>query len=410
MTVAELSSGGVAALAAVWSEALEAELPRAVELRRELHARPEVSGRESWTALRVAGAISAGWHHPLPAHPVAGTGRLVRIGPTDGPCVAIRAELDALPVAERTGVEFAAVNGAMHACGHDVHLAAVSAVARAARSLDLPAALLVILQPREEAQPSGARDIIAAGDLAAQELAAVVGVPLHPQLLIGTSAADPGVVNAAVDEIRIEIRGAGGHSAYPHLTRDPVPVLCRSILALQDALRTAVDPMQPGVAAVTLLSAGDAPNVIPDTASARGTLRTFRAVDRERLHTQIEQAVRGIAAAGGCEGTVWFSAGEPPLHNDPLLAAAAAPWLAEAGLPVGPAFRSCGSDDFSHYGGVAPSLMIFVGAGNGPGSPMLHDSAFLPADDRVGEVARAYLAGYLAAVETLLEHPDPVGR
>ena len=410
MTVVELSDNSVAALAARWRAALEAELPRAGALRRELHARPEVSGRESWTALRVAGAIGTGWHHPPTAEPVAGTGRILRIGPASGPCVAIRAELDALPVYERTGAEFAAVNGAMHACGHDVHLAAVAAVARAAHGLDLPAALLVILQPREEAQPSGARDIIADGDLAGHDLAAVIGAHLQPQVPVGTAAADPGVVNAAVDEVQIEIRGFGGHSAYPQLTRDPVPVLCRSILALQDALRTAVDPMQPGVAAVTLLSAGDAPNVIPDTATARGTLRTFRAVDRDRLHQQIEQAVHGIAAAGGCEGIVRFSAGEPPLYNDPMLAAAAASWLAEAGLPVGAPFRSCGSDDFSHYGSIAPSLMIFVGAGTGPGSPMLHDAAFLPADDRVGDVARAYLAGYLAAVDTLVEHADPVDQ
>ena len=151
---------------------LAGELSAAVRLRHELHAAPELSGSEHRTAARVAAALAAG-----DAPPVAGTGRLIRIGPPGGPCIAIRAELDALPVVEQTGAPWAAGNGAMHACGHDVHLAALTALGRAARavalpgghpagppaeqSAGLPAALLAVLQPREEAVPSGARDIAA---------------------------------------------------------------------------------------------------------------------------------------------------------------------------------------------------------------------------------------------------------
>ena len=138
--------------------ALDREIPGAVRLRRELHANAELSGAEHRTAATVAAALGA-----ADAPAVAGTGRIVRIGPPDGPCVAVRAELDALPVREQTGVPWACTTGAMHACGHDVHLAALAALGRAARGVaradGLPAALLAVLQPREEGYPSGARDL-----------------------------------------------------------------------------------------------------------------------------------------------------------------------------------------------------------------------------------------------------------
>src|ERR1022692_809483 len=148
-----------ASLAAVLRAGLARELSKAVQLRHDLHADAELSGSEHRTAARVAAALGAG-----DAPPVAGTGRIVRIGPQDGPCIAIRAELDALPILEQTGAPWAARTGAMHACGHDVHLAALTAFGRAARAAHLqaglPAALLAVLQPREEIYPSGARDIV----------------------------------------------------------------------------------------------------------------------------------------------------------------------------------------------------------------------------------------------------------
>ncbi len=144
----EGATGDLAALAQAWDAALQRELPDAVELRHRLHAAPEVSGVEERTAEVVAAALGGD------AEPVAGTGRVLRIGPP-GPAVAVRAELDGLPMTERTGAPWASTNGAMHACGHDVHLAAVVAVTRAARQLRLPAGLVVVLQPREEVGPTG---------------------------------------------------------------------------------------------------------------------------------------------------------------------------------------------------------------------------------------------------------------
>jgi amidohydrolase len=386
-------------------EALDAELDAAVALRRRLHAAPEVSGQESATAAAVVAAIGAGRGVEC-----AGTGRVLRVGP-GGPAVAVRGELDALPLVEATGASYAASNGAMHACGHDVHLSAVAALTRAALALDaaghtLPAGLVVVLQPREEVGPTGATDVVAEGVLAAHDVRCVVGAHVQPQVAAGHVSCDPGFVNAGVDEVEIVVTGRGGHSAYPHLTRDPVPALCRIVLSLQDAVRSAVDPLQPVVVSMGQLSGSGAPNVLPDTASAAGTVRTMRPQDMTGLHARIEALVTGIAAAHGCEGRYVIRRGDPPLRNDPATAAAAARRLAELGLPTAP-FASCGSDDFATYGKVLPILMMFVGTGTGHASPMLHDPHFLPPDGTVREVALALMAGWLGAVETHLPQVGP---
>jgi amidohydrolase len=398
---------GLERLRAAWVEALDAELAGAVALRHRLHATPEVSGRERATAAAVLAAIGAG-----PGEESAGTGRVLRVGPA-GPAVAVRAELDALPLAEATGAAYAAANGAMHACGHDVHLAAVTALTRAALALEaagrpLPAGLVVVLQPREVG-PTGAADVVAEGVLAAHGVRCVVGAHVQPLVPAGHVACDAGFVNAAVDEVEVVVRGKGGHSAYPHLTLDPVPALCRIVLALQDAARSAVDPLQPVVVSMGQLCGSGAPNVVPDEARAAGTVRTMRPEDMAALHARIEALVTGVAKGHGCEGRYLVRRGEPPLLNDPPTAAAAADWLAALGLPTA-SFASCGSDDFATYGEVLPILMMFVGTGTGPASPTLHDARFLPPDGVVREVALALLAGWLAAVETHLAGVGAAGE
>jgi len=377
-----------------WLSALESELPAAVRLRQALHAEPELSGAEERTAAAVAERFE------VPAQPVAGTGRVLRLGPP-GPAVAVRAELDALPLHELTGAPYAASNGAMHACGHDVHLAALAALGRASRGLDLPFGLVVLLQPREEVGPTGAQDVIASGVLAAHEVRAMIGAHVQPLVPVSAVAADPGPVNAAVDEIEIVVTGRGGHGGYPHLAVDPVPALCAVVLALQDAVRATVDAMEPAVVSVTQLAGAGAPNVIPGTATAAGTVRTMRPEVGRPLHERLRRTVESVAAGYGCTGRISVRRGEPALVNDPVLAAAAGHRLRALGVPQA-SFRSCGSDDFATYGTVLPILMLFVGTGEGPGGPTLHDPRYLPGDGAVGEVARALLAGWLAAAETLL--------
>ncbi len=384
-------------LAAALRSALRRELPAAVTLRRELHAAAELSGAEQRTAATVAAALGAG-----SAPPVGGTGRIVRIGTAAGPCVAIRAELDALPITEETGVPWASRTGAMHACGHDVHLTALVALGRAFRAAGadrqagFPAALLAVLQPREEAFPSGAQDIVAAAAFTGQQPRAVIGVHLQHQLAAGTAGATAGTVNAAADDFEIQVTGAGGHAGYPQLAADPVLALCQTVVALQQIVSRRTDPLHSVVVSVGSLQAGRAPNVIPPAATASGTLRVLAPADQPGVHAALREIVEHTSRAHGCRGTVTISAGEPVLVNDEALAMASRPWLREAGFTVDTAFRSCGADDFSRYAAVAPTLMLFVGTG---GPPSLHDPRFLPPDDAVRQVAEAMLAGYLGAAE-----------
>jgi len=380
-------------LAEMLRAGLARELDGAVRLRHELHADAEPSGSEHRTAARVAAALGAG-----DASPVAGTGRIVRIGPQHGPAIAVRAELDALPILEQTGVPWASRTGAMHACGHDVHLAALVALGRAAGAAQLqaglPAALLAVLQPREEAAPSGARDIVASGVRQAHQPHAVIAVHLQHQLPAGTVAAPAGTVNASSDDFEIRVQGTGGHAGYPQLAADPVLALCQTVLALQQIVSRRTDPTHAAVVSIGTLEAGQAPNVIPPAAVARGTLRALDSSDRAGLHRALHEIVQHTCLAHGCRGSVTMDEGEPALVNDEALTTASWPWLREAGFAVDTSFRSCGSDDFSYYARSAPTLMLFLGTG-GPVS--LHHPEFLPPDDTVGQVASAMLAGYLGA-------------
>ena len=378
-------------LANAWRAALTDELPGAIALRHVLHRHPHVSGDEDPTAARVVEALE------LPAERIAGTGRLLRIGP-DGPAVGLRAEMDALPVTEETGAPFASANGAMHACGHDVHLAALVAVVRAARRLELPVGLVVVLQPREEVGPTGAIDVVGSGRLLDHRVRALIAAHVQPLVPAGCVTTDPGSVNASVDEVDIVVTGRGGHGAYPHLAADPVPALCRAVLALPDAARAAVDPLQPVVVTIPQLEGAGAPNVIPGTARASGTVRAMREQDRALVHERLARTVRGIAEAAGCVGEYRVRRGEPALVNDPLLAAAAGRWLEAFEVPPA-SFASCGSDDFATYGPQVPILMQFVGTGEGPAGPMLHDARYLPGDHVVGQVATALVAGWLAGAQ-----------
>jgi len=380
-------------LAALLRAGVASQLADAVLLRHELHADPEPSGSEHRTAARVAAALG-----DSDAATVAGPGRILRIGPEAGPCIAIRAELDALPILEQTGAPWASRTGAMHACGHDVHMAALVAVARAARAVHreagLPAALLAVLQPREEAPPSGALDIVASGLLEAEQPRAVIAVHLQHQLPAGTVAAPAGTVNAASDDFEIRVEGTGGHAGYPQLAADPVLALCQTVVALQQIVSRRTDPTHAAVVSVGALEAGQAANVIPPAAVARGTLRALDQSDRAGLHKALHEIVEHTCLAHGCRGTVTIDEGEPALVNDERLATASWPRLREAGFAVDTSFRSCGADDFSYYARCAPTLMIFLGTG---GPVTLHDPRFLPDDAMVGQVASAMLAGYLGA-------------
>jgi amidohydrolase len=378
---------------------LEEELPQAVTLRERLHAIPEPSHEEHVTAGLVAEALGT-----MDVERVARTGLVARVGPP-GEAVAVRAELDALPIEEETGAPFAATNGLMHACGHDVHMAALTALFRAASRVarSLPKPLVALYQPSEEAYPAGADLIVREGSLAP---GAIVAAHVHPDVPWGSVSVEAGPVNASSDNLRITVEGSGGHGAYPHRAHDPILALSHAVVALQSLVSRRLDPMHAAVFSVGWVRAGSAENVIPSAAEAGGTLRALEPGDREPLREMAREIVENTARAHGCAARVEVIEGEPATVNEPALAEAARSLLPEAGFELAPAMRSCGSDDFGFYGLVSPTLMQFVGLEGGPGTSNvpLHHPRFLPPGEAVGAVARAQAVAFAAATAPL----DPV--
>jgi amidohydrolase len=376
-------------------DGIERELPRAVALRRRLHAEPELAHAEEQTAASVSAEL------PVACDVVAETGRIARVenGTADAP-VAVRAELDGLPLRERTGAPFAASAGVMHACGHDVHMAALVALTRAAHELAdaLPAPLLAVFQPSEEAYPSGAEQL-AGGPLAALAPAAIVAAHVHPELPWGAVGLDAGAVNASCDAVEIVVEGEPTHGAYPHRGRDPILAIAAVVVALHALLGRRIDPLSPTSLTVGVIEGGSAENVIPQRARARAALRAHHPEDRLELRRMVEEVVHGIAAAHGCRGTVELTPGEPALENDAGIVTCARELLASAGFTAAREWRSCGSDDFAFFGALAPVAMAFVGLDGADGftSRPLHHPELLVPDDAVGAVARVQAVLYLAA-------------
>jgi amidohydrolase len=379
---------------------IEEQLPDAVELRHRLHARPELAHEEDWTAVSIAAEL------PVPCVPAAGTGRLARVGSPAARPVGVRAELDGLPIEERTDAPFSSRGQLMHACGHDVHMAALVALVRAAHLLEdsLPAPLLAIFQPSEEAYPSGAEQL-ARDALAELAPLAVVAAHIHPELPWGSVALDPGTVNASNDNLEITIEGQPSHGAYPHHGRDPVLAISHVVLALHSQLGRRIDPRRPAVLTIGVLEGGAAENVIPGRAHARGLLRAYTQEDREALREMVEEVVSGIASAHGCVGHSTIFAGEPALRNDPAITAAARGLISGAELRAAPEWRSCGSDDFAFFGELAPLAMGFVGLDGAPGfrPRPLHHPELLPPDGAVAAVARVQAVLYLAAARSFTQ-------
>lgn len=388
-------------LATRWGDALDEELPAARELRRELHAAPCVSGQEHPARARLLAALDTS----IPFEEIADAGAVGRVGPVDGPSIAVRAELDALPVTEQTGASFAASDGAMHACGHDVHQAAVVALLRAAARVELPLGLVGLLQPREESYPSGALEMVEAGVIDRFGIAHVIGAHVHPGVRRGAVASGGGFINAAADEIEILVSGRGGHGAYPHDANDVVAAVAHIAIGIPEVVRRSVSPLRPALISIGTLTAGEgAANVLPAEARIFATMRTTDPEDRVTLFEAVREMAERTAQAYGTTAQVTRIDGEPALINDISLASGTDDWLALLGVDGAEPMRSLGADDFSYFCDAVPSLMLFVGvetAGRDP-QPALHHPRFLPDDDAVDLVARALMAGYLAAAERVL--------
>lgn len=293
---------------------------RLVALREELHRRPEPSFEEKETTeilARFLGEIGAKAVERLPE-----TGLVVRIpGRGGASVVAIRGDIDALPIHEDTGVSFTSErDGWMHACGHDVH--GSWAVGAAALLLEDPAAgdVLVVLQPGEETG-RGAERVVASGLL--DEAQVIFGGHVDPRWLVGEVVAQAGAMAAATDEFTIEIRGAGGHGARPQLGRDPIVAGAALVSALQSIVARRVTPGDPAVVTVGEFHAGTAPNVIPDVARMTGTMRSTTVATRSLLREALEEVCAGVGSGFGVHIDLAFHGGTPPIRNDEAAAALA---------------------------------------------------------------------------------------
>lgn len=382
-------------IAAIWGQ-LDRELDSAIQLRHALHQEADGSGNEQRTAQRLVDAIGVG-----DGLEVRGA-RLIRIGGT-GPTVALRTELDALPLSEATGSPWASTTDHMHACGHDVHMAALVACVRALEAVGPVLPTLAVLQPREESIPSGASDLVAANAFNGEDVRAMIGVHVQPRIRGGSFSALPGAVNASADDFTTTFHAHGGHAGYPHTTGDPVVAAGAFITALQTLVSRRVDPLHPAVVSIGSVHAGDVPNVIPQVARLAGTLRAFDAGDRAMLQSEIARLADSVAQIHHCTAQTEVREGEPPLINDPALTRLVDSWITDTTSLAAVDLRSCGADDFAYYGNLFPSTMVFYGVGDAsPHSPGLHHPQFLPSDDDIGGVARCQMAGYLAACELVL--------
>lgn len=366
-------------------------LAEAVALRHDLHRRPETAYVEHRTAAAVAGKLrSWGW---AVTEGVGGTGVVATLQAGTGRrSLGLRAELDALPIAEDSGLPFASeVPGVMHACGHDGHMAILLAAARRlAETRRFDGTVTAIFQQAEENGP-GARDMIADGLFERFPVDAVYALHNWPGLATGRFAILDGPVMAAADRAVVTIRGRGGHGAAPQEAIDPVPAAASFITALQTIVARNLDPFETAVITVGTIHGGTAANVIPDEVELQLTARSFSPVVRRR----IESRIRGLAAAQaesfGATATVAWRPGADAVVNHPVETALARRVAIETfGEQIlVPDFRPrTASEDFSHMLAVRPGAFLFVG--NGEGAP-LHSPHYRFDDAVIAPAARLWV-------------------
>ena len=335
---------------------------RIIELRREIHRHPELGFEEHETAALVERELDAlGVEHRR----CAGTGVVATIhGANPGRNVALRADMDALPVAERTGLSFAsAVEGKMHACGHDAHTAMLLGAAHVLtrRRAEFAGTVVLIFQPAEEG-PGGALPMLQAGVLDRPKADAVAMLHVDSRLDVGTVGITAGGVSASTDELRLTVRGRGGHGAYPHTAVDAMPAAAALVLALQNIVARETDPLASAVVTIGTIAGGYRNNVIADCVTLSGTLRAHDETVREELARRVARIGSGIAAAYGVEIELELVPGYPPVINDePLTRGFAAYLRREGGLRVEEPPPTMGGEDFAYFAQHVPGVLIRLG-------------------------------------------------
>src|SRR5499427_7843038 len=363
-------------------------------LRRAIHAEPEIGLHLPLTQEKIVVALDG-----LPLEVTLGSAlssvtAVLRGGAGHGPAVLLRADMDALPVTERTGLDFASrVGGTMHACGHDLHSAMLVGAARllSERRADLPGSVVFMFQPGEEGH-GGARFMIEEGVLDAAGERATAAYALHvasAELHAGVFSTREGPMMAAAEALGITVHGRGGHGSEPHHAADPIPVACEIVTALQVLVTRAFDIFDPVVITVGSFHAGTTNNVVPDEAGLEVTIRSFSAASRAQVREAVVRLVHDIAAAHGLTATAEFENSYPVTVNDQREARFAAEVVTDLlgedrFLP-----RSnpmAGAEDFSYVLDQVPGAFIMLGACPplvDPDAAPFNHSAFAVFDDTV---------------------------
>jgi amidohydrolase len=369
-------------------DALAAETqPQVVEWRRWFHQHPELSNREFETAERLAEILRGMGLEPQTG--IAHTGLVAVIeGGKPGPLVAIRTDMDGLPVTEQTGLPFASTArseyngqevGVMHACGHDAHMAMVLGAAQVLLAVrdELPGDVMLIFQPAEEGPPAGEQGgaslMLEEGIWAERKPEAVFGIHVGIGVAGGEIAVRPGPLMAASDRYQITVNGRQTHGARPWDGVDPIVIASQIVLGLQTIASRQVDvTLAPSIVSVGRISGGIRNNVIPDSVELEGTIRSFDPEMRADIHQRIERTARGIAESAGATIDWELDLGNPPVRNDPALLSRMMPTLQRV-TTVHDVTPQTVAEDFSEYATRTPGLFLFLG-----NSPPDEDPAELP--------------------------------
>jgi len=343
-----------------------------VEVRRDIHEHPELGNREHRTGALVRDRLRALGLEVR--YPVAKTGvvGLLR-GGAPGPTVALRADLDALPIDERNEVAYRSrTPGVKHACGHDAHTAMLLGAAEVLSSFKdrLPGNVLFLFQPAEEGPPEGEKGgallMLEEGALSPPPITAIFALHVSPLLEVGRVGWCEGPIFASSDRFTIEVQGRKTHGAYPHTGLDPVPVAAELVLALQTIASREIDAQQPKVITIGSIHGGNRNNIIAESVVLEGTLRALDRDVRRELRERLERTVRGVAEAHGTTAEVRYGPGHPATVNDAGLARAMVPALERAlgrerVVVVRP---EMGAEDFAEYALQIPALYLRLGTRN----------------------------------------------
>lgn len=363
-----------------------------VRWRRHIHAHPELSRQEVNTTELVMSELTAFGLQPrrLPL----GTGAVCDLGPDDGPRIALRADMDALPITEYTGLRFSStVEGVSHACGHDAHTAILMGAAGLLASVDeLPVGVRLIFQPAEEVMPGGALDAVAAG--VTNGVSRIFALHCDPRLPVGSVGLRAGALTSAADHIDLQLHSAGGHTSRPHLTSDLVYAMGTVITGLPGILSRRVDPRSGTIMVWGAAHAGNAPNAIPQEGRLRGTVRTGEHTTWSELEPMVRSVVGELLAPLGVRYDLAYFRGVPPVVNEETAVEMMRASVAEIG-PNAEADtpQSPGGEDFSWYLEHLPGAMGRLGVWDGMGPQLdLHQPNF-DLDERALEVGVRTLAG-----------------